>query len=145
MERINVKSITDKMGAKGAFWVVDTGTKKFSIFDSTMANNMKNMIGKSVMVELQTKGQYTNMITLDITSVQDSVVAPVTNTETPRTNFVDNMAEKNAIFLVSYAKDIVVAYMEDNEEMNFNLKTVMKETTEAVLDSYEMILAKLKK
>lgn len=118
------------MEAQGKIEVMKKDRKGFKMDDGQWySNNFKPelnvKVGDTVNVNYTVNGQYYNYDTVEVT---ESAPAEAKQAET-----------KTIGVLTSYAKDLIVAAIGNSQMPKVELKMLMKESAEAVIEAYKQI------
>lgn len=113
-QTVTLKSIETKTTkANKPMWTAITSAGKMSIFDAAIANNLFTMVNKNIIVDVETKNSFRNIVGF----IGESSVAPIpipTAAAIPMGKTGESFNPRGsrtstATMLIAYAKDLCVA------------------------------------
>jgi hypothetical protein len=123
-EKITILQIETKQTKAGApMWTATTSAGKISCFDKPLAEELFTLIGKQIVAEITTQGNYKNLkriVSKDIKEVEAS--------NAPKA--VSEQEQRVPSMCVSYAKDLCVAGKVEYKDLKAvakNLLTIYEE------------------
>jgi hypothetical protein len=121
--KINVNGITEKTSAKGkTYWVVNTNEGGLTCFEENIIEIVKQNLGKEITIEMKEANGFKNIRGLypnEVTVIDEKFEAPVKKTITPTPNQSSSFSDtKNASIYASYAKDLIISGMPEDEAIS---------------------------
>jgi len=124
-QTINVLSINKKTSKTGTeFFVVETKDGNMTVWDENLAKSLMASIGKDVLAEIQTNGEFKNIRGVEgAEAVEGSInipSAPVNNNYNKYSipnKFASAKADKTKSILTSYAKDLIISGKTEEESI----------------------------
>ena len=113
---IVIKSITKKQSQNGkTFWSLETSVGKMSLWDAVLAKDIEEKcIGKFCEVEVEKKGQYTNLKLINKV-IGDSAIEPA-NKGTPGEAIGESAKAKRKAEMMTCAQNIIALSFDKKED-----------------------------